>query len=71
MPHRGHRLCRMQEDPIRNVLSSLAPVREKRLKLEGEMDKVRQIITEGDARARREAVITMEMVRKDIGILDA
>jgi tryptophanyl-tRNA synthetase len=56
---------------IRNVVSRLAPVRERRLKLEGEMDKVRQIIAEGDARARREAVITMEMVRRAIGIQDS
>ncbi len=53
---------------IRNVISRLAPIREKRLKLEGEIDKVKEIIADGAARARRESIITMEMVRRTIGI---
>jgi tryptophanyl-tRNA synthetase len=53
---------------IRNVLTRLAPIRERRLKLEGDIGKVKEIIAEGNARARNEAVITMEMVRRAIGI---
>jgi len=53
---------------IRNVISRLAPIRERRLKLEGEIDKVKEVIAQGNARARSEAVITMEMVRRAIGI---
>ena len=55
---------------IRNVVSRLAPIRERRLKLEGELDNVKEIIAEGNARARREAIITMELVRRAIGIQD-
>ncbi len=53
---------------IRNVISRLAPIRERRLKLEGEIDKVKEIIADGAARARRESIITMELVRRAIGI---
>jgi tryptophanyl-tRNA synthetase len=53
---------------IRNVVSRLAPIRERRLKLEGELDDVKQVIAEGNARARRESIITMELVRRAIGI---
>jgi tryptophanyl-tRNA synthetase len=53
---------------IGNVISRLAPIRERRLKLEGEIDKVKQIIADGAARARRESIITMELVRRAIGI---
>jgi tryptophanyl-tRNA synthetase len=53
---------------IRNVVSRLAPIRERRLKLEGEIDLVKEIISAGNAAARREAVITMELVRRAIGI---
>lgn len=53
---------------IRNVVSRLAPIRERRLKLEGETDLVKEIISAGNAAARREAVMTMELVRRAIGI---
>ncbi len=53
---------------IRNVLSRLAPIREKRIKLEGQIGKVKEIIADGNARARRESVVTMELVRRAIGI---
>jgi len=53
---------------IRNVVSRLAPIRERRLKLERELDDVKQVIAEGNARARRESIITMELVRRAIGI---
>jgi len=53
---------------IRNVISRLAPIRERRLKLEGQIDRVKEIIADGNARARREAVVTMELVRRAIGI---
>jgi tryptophanyl-tRNA synthetase len=53
---------------IRNVISRLAPIRERRLKLEGDIDRVKEIIADGNARARRESVITMELVRDAIGI---
>jgi len=53
---------------IRNVISRLAPVRERRLKLEGQIDTVKEIIADGAARARRESIITMELVRRAIGI---
>jgi len=53
---------------IRNVIARLGPIRERRLELEGRIDKVKEIIAEGNARARRESVITMELVRRAIGI---
>jgi tryptophanyl-tRNA synthetase len=53
---------------IRNVISRLAPIREKRLMLEGEMDRVREIIAAGNAKAMQESAITMELVRRAIGI---
>jgi tryptophanyl-tRNA synthetase len=53
---------------IRNVVARLAPIRERRLKLEGEIEKVKDLIAEGNAKARRESVVTMELVRRAIGI---
>jgi tryptophanyl-tRNA synthetase len=53
---------------IRNVIARLAPLRQRRLKLEGETDKVKEIIAEGNARARRESALTMELVRRAIRI---
>lgn len=53
---------------IRNVTARLAPMRERRLELESDMDKVWEIIYEGNSRARREAAVTMDLVRKAIGI---
>ena len=54
----------------RNVLQKLAPLREKRLELEKNMDRVREIIHEGNANARKEARLTMHEVRKAIGFGD-
>ena len=51
---------------IKNVLAKLGPIREKRLQLEGDMDRVRQIMQDGNERARKEARLTMEDVRKAI-----
>jgi tryptophanyl-tRNA synthetase len=53
---------------IRNVISRLAPIREKRLELEKRIGEVKEIIAEGDNKARREAGITMDLVRRAIGI---
>jgi len=53
---------------IRNVVAKLAPIREKRLKFEADMDKVRDIIRTGNARARSECVFTMERVRQVMGL---
>ncbi|MHC1726843.1 MAG: tryptophan--tRNA ligase [Syntrophobacteraceae bacterium] len=53
---------------IRNVVAKLAPIREKRLQLESRMDHVKDVITDGNARARKEAVATMELVRPAIGL---
>ncbi len=52
----------------RNVVSRLAPIRERRLHFESRMDEVRDIIADGNARARREAIATMELVRPAIGL---
>jgi tryptophanyl-tRNA synthetase len=53
---------------IRNVISKLAPIRERRLKLEADPGKVKDIIAAGNDAARREAVATIELVRKSIGL---
>jgi tryptophanyl-tRNA synthetase len=53
---------------IRNVVSKLAPFREKRARLENDKDALREIIAAGNARAAREASATMELVRRAIGI---
>ena len=53
---------------IGNVLARLAPIRERRIWLEGRIGEVKEIIAEGNARARRESTITMELVRRAIGI---
>ncbi|SPF46334.1 Tryptophan--tRNA ligase [Syntrophobacter sp. SbD1] len=53
---------------IRNVISRLAPMRQRRLELESEIGKVKEIIAAGNERARRESAITMELVREAIGI---
>lgn len=52
----------------RNVVSRLAPLRERRLHFENRMDEVRDIVADGNARARREAIATMELVRPAIGL---
>ncbi len=53
---------------MRNVITKLAPIREKRHKLERNMDDVRAVIEAGNARARKESVYTIEQVRKAIGL---
>ncbi len=53
---------------IRNVVSKLAPIRERRLELEGNKDMVKEIIADGNERARQVAVSTIELVRKVMGI---
>jgi len=53
---------------IRNVVTKLSPLREKRLQLEGDMSKVREIIQEGIATARKEAIQTMAEVRRAVGL---
>jgi tryptophanyl-tRNA synthetase len=51
-----------EEDP------ALEPVREKRKELESDIEKVREIIEEGNRRARSIAVETMREVREAIKI---
>ncbi len=53
---------------IRNVISRLAPMRQRRLELESEIGTVKEIIAAGNERARRESAITMKLVRDAIGI---
>ncbi len=53
---------------IKNVLEKLNPMRERRMELEGKMDDVKDAIREGTAKARREAVNTMEEVRAVVGV---
>ncbi len=52
---------------IKNVLKRLAPIRERRLQFEADMDRVREIMRAGTERARQEARKTMEEVRKAVG----
>lgn len=51
-----------------NLLTSLGPIREKRLELEAEMGKVKEVILSGIERARREAEQTMDEVRRAVGL---
>lgn len=53
---------------MKNVIARLAPIRQKRLELERDMDKVRQIVRQGNEKARREAIATIELARKAIGL---
>lgn len=53
---------------MKNVITRLAPVRERRMEFEKDMNKVREIIVTGNERARREAVATIELVRSAIGL---
>lgn len=55
---------------IENVLERLRPIRERRLELESNPEMVREIMRRGNERAREEARITMEMVRKAVGLGD-
>lgn len=51
-----------------NMLERLRPIREKRMRLEGRMDEVREIIASGTERARAEALQTIAEVRSAIGL---
>ncbi len=53
---------------IRNVVSRLAPIRERRLKLESDSNVLKEVIAEGNARAAREASDHIDLVRRAIGI---
>ena len=53
---------------IRNILARLAPLRERRLHLEQNMDQVRETISAGIEASRKQAVETMVEVRKAIGL---
>lgn len=52
----------------KNVLTRLSPIRERRLQLEQDIDRVRSIIQAGTDRARSEAIQTMREVRAAIGM---
>ncbi|ABK16381.1 tryptophan--tRNA ligase [Syntrophobacter fumaroxidans] len=53
---------------MHNVLSRLGPIHERRLKLERETDRVREVVLTGNAAARKEAALTMAEVRKAVGM---
>jgi len=52
----------------RNMLERLHPLREKRLELERNMGRVKEIIAAGTARARAEAAATISEVRAAVGL---
>jgi len=52
----------------KNMLEKLRPLREKRLQLEQNMDRVKEIIAAGTAKARSEAVRTISEVRTAVGL---
>jgi tryptophanyl-tRNA synthetase len=52
----------------RNMLEKLRPLREKRLNLEQNMDRVHEIIVAGTAKARGEAIQTISEVRAAVGL---
>jgi tryptophanyl-tRNA synthetase len=53
---------------IRNVVTKLGPIRERRLKFEAQPGLVKEIIAAGNDKARREAIATIELVRAAIGL---
>jgi tryptophanyl-tRNA synthetase len=53
---------------IKNILEKLAPIRDKRLKLEAEMDGVKAAVLGGIEKATKEAVQTMKEVKSAIGL---
>jgi len=53
---------------ITNLLARLRPIREKRIELERDADRVREIMEAGNAAARSQAAQTMEEVRQAIGL---
>jgi tryptophanyl-tRNA synthetase len=52
----------------KNMLERLRPLREKRLELEGDMGRVKEIIAAGTAKARNEAIRTIDEVRTAVGL---
>ena len=52
----------------KNMLERLRPLREKRLELEEDMGRVREIIAAGTAKARNEAIRTINEVRTAVGL---
>ena len=52
----------------KNMLEKLRPLREKRLQLEQNMDRVREIIAAGTEKARNEATQTIREVREVVGL---
>jgi tryptophanyl-tRNA synthetase len=52
----------------KNMLEKLRPLREKRLQLEQNMDRVKEIIAAGTAKARSEAARTISEVRTAVGL---
>lgn len=52
----------------RNMLERLRPLHEKRLALERNMDRVKEVIAAGTAKARREAIATISEVRAAVGL---
>ena len=53
---------------IKNVLEKLTPIREKRIRLESEMGKVKELIFAGIEKARGQAAQTMLEVRNTVGL---
>jgi tryptophanyl-tRNA synthetase len=53
---------------IKNVLERLDPLRQRRIQLERDTGKVREIIAAGTGRAREQSVRTMEEVRRAVGL---
>ena len=54
-----------------NMIATLAPIRERALRLQADPDRVEEILTEGAATARRMASETMREVRDRMGLLPA
>jgi tryptophanyl-tRNA synthetase len=52
----------------KNMLERLRPLREKRIELEGDMGRVKEIIAAGTAKARNEAIRTINEVRTAVGL---
>ena len=51
-----------------NLLKALAPIRIKRAELESDLGRVREIVEQGNSRARSIAVETMAEVKEAIGV---
>lgn len=53
---------------IKNILDRLGPIRERRLQLEKDAERVKEIMRSGGATARKEVLLTMDEVRKAVGL---